>query len=417
MRMTRSLLVVALLLLLPQGVRAQDRPGDSVTPAAAASPAQGADVMWYGKAPPGWGGVVGKMKLLAPGVGWAERAGRLYFTSDNGANWKDITPPLDTDERLESIFFLDPATGWMTINRPGLESELVSTTDAGATWTRKTIPVLPKDYGVSLPDGFFGSASTVAFVYSLHGWTNLSFAGETMNSRSGLLLVTSDGGRTWKHPADAPNLLQTEMLLVTPSEGWLYGADNDGGPHLFVTRDGARSWQEVAPDLPAVDESLVVGLPKFEDAKHGFLQVNGTQTKGDQFEYTMALMATSDGGRRWKIDRIVSHLDEESATQYGSPTVVGSDWIFAAASEHRPVLTKLGPGARIDASTDASESRQLYKVISQISFATPVQPWAVVGDGDLLSTNDGGATWTTLTPGPQPHVIQPHGSFVSRPAS
>lgn len=82
MRMTRSLLVVALLLLLSPGVRSQD----SATPAAAASQAQGGDVLWYGNAPPGWGGVVTDMKLIAPNVGWAERGDRLYWTKDNGAS-------------------------------------------------------------------------------------------------------------------------------------------------------------------------------------------------------------------------------------------------------------------------------------------------------------------------------------------
>jgi hypothetical protein len=60
-RMTRSLSVVALLLLLSPGVKAQ-------------------------------GGAVTDMKLIAPNIGWAERGGRLYWTKDNGVNWKDITP-------------------------------------------------------------------------------------------------------------------------------------------------------------------------------------------------------------------------------------------------------------------------------------------------------------------------------------
>ena len=67
-------------------------------------------MLWYGKAPPGWGGVVTGIKLLAPGVGWAERAGRLYWTIDDGANWKDITPP---DGIGGGISFLNSSTGWV----------------------------------------------------------------------------------------------------------------------------------------------------------------------------------------------------------------------------------------------------------------------------------------------------------------
>lgn len=129
---------------------------------------------------------------------------------------------------------------------------------------------------------------------------------------------------------------------------------------------------------------------------------------------TMALLATSDGGRTWKPDRTVSNLDDVTRDQYGASAIVGSDWIFAASSEHGPVLTKLGPGTTIDATADAAAPRPRYGEVDDVSFATPTQGWAVVGVGDLMSTTDGGATWTDISPGPKPHVIQPHGNFIPR---
>jgi hypothetical protein len=62
-------------------------------------------------------GRVDSMKLLRADVGWATidsvsfpggRTGRLFWTSDAGANWKDITPPAQPGARIESVFFLDP---------------------------------------------------------------------------------------------------------------------------------------------------------------------------------------------------------------------------------------------------------------------------------------------------------------------
>ena len=216
--------------------------------ALAASPSQAADVLWYGKAPPGWGGVVTNMKLMAPNVGWAERAGRLYWTTDNGTHWKDITPP--GDGRRASIFFLNPSTGWITINhtepKPDeFESDIAATTDAGETWSRTTISLPPKEYGISdMP--YTGGAGTVAFADPMHGWMTVGFGGETPNSWSSFLLVTSDSGRTWSRAANAPELSETQLLLVTPNQGWLFGVDHDTNRRLYVTRDGARSWQEVA---------------------------------------------------------------------------------------------------------------------------------------------------------------------------
>ncbi len=421
MRMTRSLLVAALLLLLSPGVRAQNSPGDSTTPAASASQAQGGDVLWYGKAPPGWGGVVRGMKLLAPGIGWAQRGGRLYWTKDNGDSWGDITPSLARDESLGKVFFLDSSRGWIAINRAAqdlskqLQFDVASSTDAGATWSRTTVSI-PLN---RLPAGTVagGEAQAIAFVDSRHGWITVAFGGETMNLRWTELMLTSDGGKTWKKAARAPNALDGEILLVSPSEGWLYGGEAADINHLYVTRDGARSWREVAPNIPGSMYSEVRGLPTFKDTKHGFLEVTGPHNVDDRVISTLVLFKTSDGGRTWRSDRTVKNLGGSSENQYGSSAVVGSDWIFAASSDDHPVLTRLGPGAAIDATSNPAGSPSEYKMVSKISFATPTQGWVTMSDGDLVSTSNGGGTWTTLTPGPQPHVIQPHGSFVPRPAS
>ena len=222
-------------------------------------------------------------------------------------------------------------------------------------------------------------------------------------------MLTSDGGRTWNESATAPELTNVQMLLVSPSEGWLFGPEVLDGNYLYVTTDGARSWQQVAPTVPGSMYSEVQGLPTFENAKQGFLEVVGARRVGENFRYTLALFKTSDGGRTWQSDRTVADTGDKSR-QYGRSAVVGSDWIFAADSDHGPVLTRVGPGASIKASTNAAVPSPRYRDIRQLSFATPTHGWVIVGDGDLLSTSDGGATWTTLTPGPQPHVIQPHGN-------
>ena len=79
MRLSCAVWSLALLLLLAPVVHAQNSQGDAKKPNAAAPKTLSADVLWYGKAPPGWGGVVTDMKLLAPGVGWAVRARSLLL--------------------------------------------------------------------------------------------------------------------------------------------------------------------------------------------------------------------------------------------------------------------------------------------------------------------------------------------------
>jgi photosystem II stability/assembly factor-like uncharacterized protein len=424
-RISCILLFVALTLGFSPGAQSQDSPGASVTPDAAPSKAHGGEVLWYGKAPPGWDGVVTRMKLLAPGIGWADRGGRFYWTTDNGANWTDITPPNSpgSDERISDFFFLDTHRGWALFARYDKDQpqfELASTTDAGATWSRTQVSPLPPpaDYGNPDRSPLRGWGGKITFADSFHGWLNVTLPGETMNTWWSFLMVTSDGGRTWQQARHAPALADAHALAVSASEGWLFGFSNDAGINvLYVTRDEASSWQNItlsAPKEIAPADCYVMDTPTFEDNTHGFLQVNCSGGSGTQSKLSIVLFATEDGGRTWKPDRMVTNLDDNARNQYHSSTVVGSDWIFAASSEHHPALTKLGPGARIDATADATASRPLYAEIDEVNFATPTQGWAIVGDGYLMSTTDRGATWTALTPGRQPHVIQPHGRFIRR---
>jgi len=61
-----------------------------------------------------------------------------------------------------------------------------------------------------------------------------------------------------------------------------------------------------------------------------------------------------------------------------------------------PQLANVAPGATIEPSTPPNpEDRPAYGM----SFATPSQGWVVTNESKLLATNDGGATWTDITPG------------------
>jgi hypothetical protein len=431
MRMTRSLLVVAWL-LLPQGVRAQHSPADSATPAAAASKAQGADVLWLGNAPPGWGAAVTNMKLIAPNVGWAERGGRFYWTSDNGASWKDITPPSssDLDEHISYFYFLDRQKGWALFSRfnknesdefkyeePKLD--LASTTDSGATWTRThlTLPP-PADYGDADLMPLAGWGGTIAFLDPLHGWMDITLS-QTHGAFFSFLLVTADGGRTWNRAPNAPPLAADDMLLVTSNDGWMIGTSAFSDKELFVTHDGTKSWKQVLVETPKEVSPARLAhytqLPTFEDDMHGDLAIYYSGSVDEKS--ATVLFTTADGGRNWKPAGMVTN-QEDTFSKYSISTVVGSAWVFAAMSDGQPVITRLNRGERVDeTSTEGAAADTRYESVRQLSFATPIHGWIVSNDGDLLSTSDGGATSITLTPGPQPHVIQPHGSFVPRPPS
>jgi hypothetical protein len=358
------------------------------------------------------------MKLLAPGVGWAEREQRLYWTTDNGANWTDITPPI---EGIADIFFLDTQRGWATIKRDGppssdeIQIDLASTADAGATWSVRHVTLSLKDYQISSDDVSDYKGGPIAFVDPLHGWMGVELGGLSMNGWWNFLLVTSDGGRTWRPAPEPPILKRADALLVTPNDGWMTGDQDFFRDKLYVTRDGAKSWKEVslaAPKEVLPADQPAYDLPVFEDSKHGFAAV--TYSGGDHVKSAAVLFATVDGGRSWNADRILKNLEPSNGGEILQSAVAGSTWVSAVAPKRQLMLSTLGPGAKINANASAGADRWSRFQPRQLSFVSPTQGWVIDGDGDFLSTADGGATWTKLLPGPQPHVIHPQGSFTPR---
>jgi hypothetical protein len=153
-----------------------------------------------------------RMGLVAPGVGWAllnQPSGynlhipnhHLFWTSDDGANWKDITPQDPASHEIAGVFFLDASRGWVLLalkREPAKNNQepdnfitdirgfdLASTTDGGASWTIKPLSSLAEGVG-------WASAAQIFFLDSAHGWMSIEspvphWGGE------GVLLATTDG--------------------------------------------------------------------------------------------------------------------------------------------------------------------------------------------------------------------------------
>ncbi|HUO04610.1 MAG TPA: hypothetical protein VMU16_05375 [Candidatus Binataceae bacterium] len=283
-----------------------------------------------------------------------------------------------------------------------------------------------------------GGVGQIVFADPLHGWLDLGFAA-TMNTWWTFLMVTADGGHTWKLATGFPNLNAADILLVTPNDGWVSGRDEDGKDSLYVTHDGAKSWQQLSlqvpkgvlpatkvnygrsfndedtwfiPDgQPTVRDNFAIyySLPTFTDAMHGYLIGTCEYLDPHNFLYQISsnvLFVTTDGGRKWTVDRMVKNQGEQAARRYGLPTMAGSDLIFPTVSDAQPMLTKIGPGETRDAHSEIGTEGKHYSAILHASFVSQDEGWIVAGD-DLLSTTNGGGSWTTITPGVRPTVVQP----------
>lgn len=370
---------------------------------------------------------VASMKLLAPNIGWALSMRGLLWTENGGTSWKDITPPKEKNVEISDAFFLDIRHGWVLLMRgepdipQGTTFDLAHTDNAGASWSIEHVNLPNRQYSES--DVFTGGA--LAFADSRNGWLALSAGVSAAFEASGVLLATSDGGASWRL-ATASGREKYDvigpMLMVTPQFGWVVGAG--ASAPLLVTRDGGRTWQTVELESPVETDQMreydrhsqafwssfkksippaaakiaarpperqtygAYDLPVFKDPQHGNVSVT--------YPGVVVLFATNDGGLTWKADRILTGLHEHSMGSKVASAVADSTWITGTApGKKMPHLRKLDAGANV---TDTTMPAPEASGILQMSFVSPSRGWLLTSETTLLSTNDGGASWTDISP-------------------
>lgn len=360
-----------------------------------------------------------RMGLVAQGVGWALLSqgtvynpnDHLFWTSDDGANWRDVTPQDPGSRQIAGVFFLDTSRGWVLLalkhEWPKNSQEpdnfitdirgfdLASTTDGGASWTIKRLAVLAEGVG-------WTSAAQIFFLDAAHGWMNIEspvphWGGE------GVHLTTTDGGNTWKHIVEVGGGAGYGSIRFTDLQnGWIAGGP--GGFYLYATNDGGRHWREVTLPAPAEISGLFENVaaqyvsPWFKDGKHGFLSVeySGEAKSGEDISI-QTLFSTGDGGNTWHLE---SWAKLDPTSNFPIVAVVDSTALTPKRVDHEPGrLLKLGLAGKLT-ETRASESPEMPAgaALVSLSFNDVTHGWASSSDGRLLSTTDGGVTWKDITP-------------------
>lgn len=153
---------------------------------------------------------------------------------------------------------------------------LLSTSDGGTTWTRKTVP----DMNAGDSPGAFTpplACPTPTTCYLL-----LSNGSNLDPSSTGNVLVTHNGGTSWRRTVVQAKAVLTDMTCPTAQACWVAGWDG-----IFATADGGKTWQrETMADgtpvpqrssitCPAADTCYAVGGPLFVE-----VTIVGTRAPG-----------------------------------------------------------------------------------------------------------------------------------------
>jgi photosystem II stability/assembly factor-like uncharacterized protein len=338
---------------------------------------------------------IGAAGLFAAGTGWAMNGLALYWTQDDGAHWRVITPPDvlhlgDPIARIVDLDFVDHEHGWLTAEIRAADGSrqmaVERTTNGGRTWQSATVPAVH----LSLLGARQGFALT----------------GIQPRPR---LYATHDGGASWKLVATAP--FTGRFVFLNPRDGWAVSDPSRmtgpsynlpvGGGVLYRTTDGGRQWQRV--QLPAASgfagESMTVGIPRFFGSRDGVVPVRfRDRLTGSQH---VVVYVTNNGGDSWSGRPAPSDADLRRYT-WGFPEAVP----FSAANATDWVLF-VGP--RLYATADAGRSWSTVHPayapnaprVWDVDFASRTSGWAIFAAGQgsvLVRTRNGGKDWSPLAP-------------------
>lgn len=175
---------------------------------------------------------------LSADQGWLVSQARLYWTSDRGKSWVDISPaPVDL------AYFMPSGQAWALSNSGEGHSTIYYSLDRGVSWEKNELS-LPLDDSRPIQLQFSSPTS---------GWLVLQKA-TSLPFDLATLLKTSNAGLTWQ-TVDLP--IVGKITFIDQSEGWLI---NIKGDQVFQTTDGGLTWQVARQiDFPSHDSTLPAG--------------------------------------------------------------------------------------------------------------------------------------------------------------
>jgi len=154
----------------------------------------------------------------------------LLTTTDGGATWRSARRlPVS----ILDIFFLDKSAGWAA----GHRGSIYHTTDGGATWAQQRSEL----EGSGTGGGFNAeqrqnfAITSIQFVDPQNGWA----AAAAADADAGRALGTSNGGATWTRRWVVQNSGINDLFFVSPTVGW---AATSLGKYIYYTPNGAGSW-------------------------------------------------------------------------------------------------------------------------------------------------------------------------------
>ena len=328
-------------------------------------------------------GTLKDFQYISPDNGWVQVENQLYFTTDNGTSWKNITPT--GNGLLRSALFLNENQGFVITTKytnSYSQHKLGYTENSGQDWTFHNIV----NYSVSSPN-YYVEAVSPFFLNEQIGWVMLKIK-TSSNFSVGKLFMTTNGGETWNSRSTP---IGEPVYFIDQNIGFTSGGATK--KELYRTTDGGITWNQITLE----SELNYISSPYFISQTQGFLPT--FQNSDDSTE--LVLFSTSDTGQTWSPAYSTSLADQPDYFPPVSFTLDKLHTLSPAQILSIDLLTFTPQTTPTPPDQFLTKLKILptgtgWAISSEVNCADPDNTSTCVTVTDLLNTNDHGQTWMKL---------------------
>jgi photosystem II stability/assembly factor-like uncharacterized protein len=271
-------------------------------------------------------------------VAWASGSGStVLHTVDAGATWQKIVVTPDRVD-FRDVDAIDEHLAYVLSIGNGAASRIYKTTDAGATWTPSFLNDDPK-----------------VFLDAMSWWdaSNGMVIGDSIDGQF-CIMTTADAGKTWTRvpPASLPAAQPNEgafaasgtNIAVLGQDAWI-GTGAAATARVLHTPDRGKTWTVASTPLISGASAGIYSVA-FRDARHGVVVGGDYKLEKDAVDN---VAVTSDGGGTWTLvkEHALSGFRSVVAYRPGTPmslVAIGPQGTDLSTDDGRTWTSIPGPG-------------------------------------------------------------------------
>jgi photosystem II stability/assembly factor-like uncharacterized protein len=309
---------------------------------------------------------------------WAlDHQGNIHKTINSGETWQAIAIKKMPDAEITSFFFVNQSIGWVSVtktpedslNIQGVESWLLYTNDGGLSWQQQY-------------SGRAIELNRVSFINAQEGWAIGSRLVERETLQNDYLVVhTTDQGKHW---LDVSRELNREGGGGFVKD--IYSAESSkallltSGKKIFSTSNDGQNWQQIGA-IP--DEAPQTSMFRISRLSTNRIWVLGGTGSREGTWATLALKGDNDNWIKYKTDGVILR----DAVFLSDSQVIACGVI--ASNDTLPLPDDNGREGVILSSSDGGRTWSVVyrtpqaKSINALTVNASKQVWAV-GDNGLV---------------------------------